>query len=85
MSYRLVDVVADLETAAVVSDVKELGELLNDEFGINIYHDLIVTSREVGLLKNALTALQVLAISEADEFLENLAESALNIFDCPGR
>jgi len=36
---------------------------------------------EKNILRNALTALQVLAISNADEYLQELAERALEILE----
>lgn len=82
MSYKLKTVLDELEGAGMITTDDDLVvETLNDDLGLNIHHDLVITSNESAILRNALTALQVLAISNADEFLQYLSERALEILE----
>lgn len=80
MSYKLKSVLDELEGAGMITTDDDLViEALNSDLGLNIHHDLVITSQEKSTLRNALTALQVLAISNADEFLQELSEKALEV------
>lgn len=61
----------------VVTDFEMVDELLRNEMGLEMEKSYVITQEQKALLKNSLTALQVLALSAADEFLKNLAEKAL--------
>lgn len=80
MSYKLKTVLDELEGGGMITTDDDLViETLNNDLGLNIHHDLVITSQEIKILKNAVTYLQVLALSEGDEFLENLATEALEV------
>lgn len=80
MSYKLKSVLDELEGAGMITTDDDLViETLNSDLGLNIHHDLVITSQEKSTLRNALTALQVLAISNADDFLQELSEKALEV------
>jgi len=82
MSYKLKDVLDELEGGGMITTDDDLVvATLNDDLGLNIHHDLVITSEEKSIMRNALTALQVLAISNADEFLQDLSERALEILE----
>ena len=82
MSYKLYTVLDKLEGAGMTTTDDDLViEILNKDLGLNIYHDLVITSNESAILRNALTALQVLVISNTDEFLQDLSERALEILE----
>lgn len=82
MSYKLYTVLDELEGAGMTTTDDDLViETLNKDLGLNIYHDLVITSNESAILRNALTALQVLVISNTDEFLQDLSERALEILE----
>ena len=82
MSYKLKTVLDELEGGGMIATDDDLViETLNEDLGLNIHHDLVITSEEAAILKNALVPLQVLALEAADEFLENLATLALNILE----
>lgn len=79
MSYKLKTVLDELEGGGMITTDDDLViKTLNDDLGLNIHHDLVITAEESHVLRNALTALQILALSNADEFLKNLAETALD-------
>ena len=82
MSYKLKTVLDELESGGMITTDDDLViEILNQDLGLNIHHDLVITSEEKQLLRNALTALQVLALSNADDFLQDLAEKSLEILE----
>ena len=82
MSYKLKTVLDELEGGGMITTDDDLVvTTLNDDLGLNIHHDLVITSEEKAILRNALTALQVLAISDADDFLQDLAEKALDVLE----
>jgi len=82
MSCKLKTLLHKLDGAGMIAVDDDMTiETLNEAFGINIHHDLVITSDEVKTLKNALGALQILALAESDEFLENLADKALEILE----
>lgn len=82
MSYKLKDVLDELEGGGMITTDDDLVvATLNGDLGLNIHHDLVITSEEKSIMRNALTALQVLAISNADDFLQDLSERALYILE----
>ena len=82
MGYKLQTLLNELDGAGMIAVDDDMTiETLNESFGINIHHDLVITSDEVKELKDAIGALKILALSECDDFLENLAEKALEILE----
>ena len=82
MSYKLNTVVDFMdENGMIITDEDLMIKQLNSRLGLNFHHDIVITSHEVQALKNALVALQILALSNSDEFLEKLADKALAILE----
>ena len=80
MSYKLRTVLDELEGGGMITtDDGLVVDTLNNDLGLNLYHSLGITPIEKQKLKNAITALQVLALSNADEFFEDLAEECLEV------
>lgn len=78
MSYKLKTVLDELEGGGMITTDDDLViKTLSEDLGLNIHHDLVITAEERHVLRNALTALQILALSNADEFLKNLTKTAL--------
>ena len=82
MSYLLKEVIDNLDGAGFIMCDEDLAfESLNDELGLNVHHDIVITSPEIAVLGNALTSLQVWALADGNEFFVELAEKALNILE----
>jgi hypothetical protein len=82
MSYKLVTILDELDGAGMISVDDDMTiETLNEAFGINIHHDLVITAHEANKIRNALVSLQVLALSNGDEFLEKLALNAMETIE----
>ena len=80
MAYKLKVVLDELEGGGMITtDGGLVIQTLNDELGINIHHDLVITSHEAQILKNGLTAFLVFALDRADDKMENLASQCLEI------
>lgn len=82
MSYLLKEVIDSLDGAGFIMCDEDLAfESLNDELGLNVHHDIVITAHEIQTLRDALTSLQVFALSSDNEYFEDLAEKALNILE----
>lgn len=81
MSYLLKTVLDELEGGGMVTTDDDLVIETLDELGISIRHDVVISANEIGILRNSIVALQVLAISNADEFLENLASKSMEVLE----
>ena len=82
MSEKLSTIIDGFEDVGIIMTNKdEIIEFMNDEFGLNVHHDIVITSPEIAVLGNALTSLQVWALADGNEFFVELAEKALNILE----
>ena len=82
MGYKLKTILDELDGAGMIAVDDDMTiETLNEAFGINIHHDLVITSEEINQLKNIIGALNILALSDGNEFLAELAGKASEIFE----
>lgn len=82
MSEKLSTIIDEFEDVGIIMTNKdEIIEFMNDELGLNVHHDIVITSPEIQTLRDALTSLQVFALSSDNEYFEELAEEALNILE----
>lgn len=80
MSYTIRTLLDELEGGGMITTDDDLVvDTLNNDLGLNLYHSLVITAIEKQKLKNAITTLQVLALSNADDFLGELAEECLEV------
>ena len=78
MSYKLNTVVDFMDgNGLIITDEDLLTESLNSGMGLNLYHDLVITAHEVNKIRNALVSLQILALSNENEFLKKLTLDAM--------
>ena len=76
MSYLLKEVIDNLDGAGFIMCDENLAfESLNDELGLNVHHDIVITSHEVVLLKTALD--ELLRLTNYSE----LAKDAMSILE----
>jgi len=80
MSYKLNTVVDFMDgNGLIITDEDLLTESLNSGMGLNLYHDLVITAHEASKIRNALVSLQILALSNENEFLKKLTLDAMEI------
>ena len=79
MAYKLIDLVENLDSQGILMiDDDVTIQALNDSFGINIHHDLVITSHEAREIRGLLDYLLNFLPSE-EEVVKNSARHCIKL------
>ncbi len=81
MSYKLSTVIVELNTVGMISvdedNLDYVGEFLNNDMGLNVHHDLVITSHEAREIRGLLDYLT----THEDEYIRNSSKFCIELLE----
>lgn len=78
MSYKLQEILEELDGAGMIAvDEDRTVETLNESFGINIHHDLVITSHEAREIRGLLDYLT----NHEDEYIRKSSKFCIELLE----